>query len=44
MELLGHVQRKGFGLRKKWSILEGKRFWRKDNPGRREGEEGNRKG
>lgn len=44
LELLWHVQRKGFGLRKEWSVLVGKGLWRKDNPGRREGEVGNWKG
>lgn len=40
LELLGHGQRKGFGLRKEWSVLGEKGLWRKDNPGRREGEVG----
>lgn len=36
LELLGHSQRKGFGLRKEWSGLQGKGLWGKDNPSRRE--------
>lgn len=40
LELLGLGQRKGFGFRKEWSVLWGKRLWRKDNPSRREGEVG----
>lgn len=44
LEFLGHIQRKGFGFRKEWSVLVGKGLGRKDNPGRREGEVGNWKG
>jgi len=34
LELLEHIQRKGFGLRKEWSVLVGKGLLRKDNPGK----------
>lgn len=44
LEPLRHIQRKGFGLRKEWSVLVGKGLGRKDNPGRSEGEAGNWKG
>lgn len=32
LELLGHGQRKGFGLRKEWSVLWGKGFGGKTIP------------